>query len=228
METNKKIEDILNLNIKKLQFGSSLTKKEKQEHIDSTYNSLTNLALALNISKDFIGLGNTITYGLKGKSGSKAHYEKDKFIINLNRKNGAGSLAHEWAHSLDNYVANVFNMKGLANDTIVFLRLDKFKKLMRGLRYCEDGSYTYFCLNAFTKEIEEGKLYWSKDEELFARALTSYIKDKLTDIGITDDYLCGDCDNKLFPKESEKPCFNKLFDDMFDELKYWCVIKKSD
>lgn len=36
-----------------------------------------------------------------------AHYERDTVVINLTKTKGAGSLAHEWFHALDNYFAGL-------------------------------------------------------------------------------------------------------------------------
>jgi hypothetical protein len=48
-----------------------------------------------------------IAFGARGQglSGAKAHYEPDYGVINLTKMKGAGSLAHEWFHSLDHFLA---------------------------------------------------------------------------------------------------------------------------
>lgn len=56
-------------------------------------------ALSLNCS---LGLA----FGSRGRGGKNtplAHYEPVKVVINLTKRNGSGSLGHEWFHCLDNY-----------------------------------------------------------------------------------------------------------------------------
>jgi len=47
-----------------------------------------------------------VAFGARGKGGKNAgfaHYEPSKIVINLTKMSGAGSLAHEWGHALDDY-----------------------------------------------------------------------------------------------------------------------------
>ena len=64
-----------------------------------------------------VGLGarGTGTAGWK-KQAAKAHYEPGKFAINITKFRGGGSLAHEWAHALDNVIVatNVKQQTGTA------------------------------------------------------------------------------------------------------------------
>src|SRR5699024_3147526 len=49
-----------------------------------------------------------LAFGARGRGGrraAKAHFESDHIVINLTKRAGAGSLAHEWWHALDNYFA---------------------------------------------------------------------------------------------------------------------------
>ena len=66
------------------------------------------LAEVLNLPSRALSLNGTLglAFGSRGKGGKNAplaHYEHEKVLINLTKKNGAGSLGHEWFHSLDNY-----------------------------------------------------------------------------------------------------------------------------
>lgn len=48
-----------------------------------------------------------LAFGARGQglSSARAHYEPAKVVINLTKMNGAGSLAHEWWHAFDHYLA---------------------------------------------------------------------------------------------------------------------------
>jgi len=79
--------------------------KERQGMINAAYDALLDLSAILNIPPKAIsfnghlGLG----FGSRGHGSAAAHFEPGKFVINLTKTKGAGSLAHEWFHALDNY-----------------------------------------------------------------------------------------------------------------------------
>ena len=90
------------------EFGNWVKPEERRVLLNTAYDSFMDLAELLNIPPKAISLnGNlSIAFGARGAGGfnaAKAHYEPDRAVINLTRLNGAGSLAHEWAHALDNY-----------------------------------------------------------------------------------------------------------------------------
>lgn len=45
-----------------------------------------------------------IAFGARGSGGALAHYEPERNVINLTKMKGAGCLAHEWGHALDNKI----------------------------------------------------------------------------------------------------------------------------
>ena len=88
-----------------VEFGEWLNQDERQQFIDYAYDALCDLADVLGISRKALSLNGelSIAFGARGSKGAKAHYEPNRAVINLTKMNGAGSLAHEWAHALDNY-----------------------------------------------------------------------------------------------------------------------------
>jgi hypothetical protein len=82
--------------------------KERQEVLNHAYDGLLDLVEILNIPPKAISLNGDLglAFGARGQglSGAKAHYEPDYVVINLTKMSGAGSLAHEWIHSLDHYL----------------------------------------------------------------------------------------------------------------------------
>lgn len=87
------------------EFGNWLNAEERQQFLNYAYDALMDLANILGISPRALSLNGelSIAFGARGKQGARAHYEPTKAVINLTKMNGAGSLAHEWAHALDNY-----------------------------------------------------------------------------------------------------------------------------
>ncbi|MGB5835284.1 MAG: LPD1 domain-containing protein, partial [Thiohalocapsa sp.] len=67
--------------------------------------SLLDLAEILDIPPRAISLNGTLglAFGARGHGWAAAHYEPGTVVINLTKTKGAGSLAHEWFHALDNY-----------------------------------------------------------------------------------------------------------------------------
>jgi len=91
------------------EFGNWLSELDRQTSLNYGYDALMDLADALNISREGISLNGdlAIAFGARGQglSSAAAHYELERRVINLTKMNGAGSLAHEWFHAVDHYIA---------------------------------------------------------------------------------------------------------------------------
>ena len=87
------------------EFGNWLNAEERQQFLNYAYDALMDLSELLGISPRALSLNGelSIAFGARGVQGARAHYESDLVVINLTKMKGAGSLAHEWAHALDNY-----------------------------------------------------------------------------------------------------------------------------
>ncbi len=74
-------------------------------------------------------------------------------------------------------------------------------RIMRGIA---ENSNTEIAQTKFVRDAKiidvnyskSGHGYWNSDVELFARAWACYLKDKLLEKGIVDDYLCGHADHE--------------------------------
>lgn len=92
-----------------VEFGNWNNQAERQELLNDAYDGLLDLAQVMGIPPKAISLDGelALAFGARGHglSGSRAHYERDKVVINLTKMNGAGSLAHEWFHAVDHYFA---------------------------------------------------------------------------------------------------------------------------
>jgi hypothetical protein len=88
---------------------------ERQLHLNHGYDSFMDLAILLNIPPKAVSLNGMlgVAIGAQGNGGSAAaHFVPGMNEINLTRTNGAGSLAHEWAHALDHYFATLAGFAG--------------------------------------------------------------------------------------------------------------------
>lgn len=81
--------------------------KERQGMLNDAFDALMDLANVLQIPPKAISLEGRlgIGFGSRGSGSASAHFEPDMTVINLTKTKGAGSLAHEWFHALDNYFA---------------------------------------------------------------------------------------------------------------------------
>ena len=95
------------------EFGNWMSEKDRRVSMNYGFDALKDLADALGIADGDISLsGNlSIAFGARGQglSGAAAHYERERHVINLTKMNGAGSLAHEWFHALDDFAGGYGN-----------------------------------------------------------------------------------------------------------------------
>lgn len=83
--------------------------KERQGMLNQAYDALKDLADLLGIDSRALSLngGLGLAFGSRGHGKFAAHFEPDTFVINLTKTRGAGTLAHEWFHALDNYFSQM-------------------------------------------------------------------------------------------------------------------------
>ncbi|MDH5757834.1 MAG: hypothetical protein OEZ55_14340, partial [Nitrospinota bacterium] len=99
-------EDLLeSFKFRGIEYGNWVDQVERQKSLNLAYDSLMDLADTLNIPPDALSLNGRLglAFGARGRGHFAAHYEPVRLVINLTKISGGGSLAHEWAHALDNY-----------------------------------------------------------------------------------------------------------------------------
>jgi hypothetical protein len=343
------------------EFGTWENNDTRQESLNLAYDAFHDLSVALGINPKDVAFGGklSIAFGARGRGGASAHYEPAREVINLTKMSGAGTLAHEYGHALDDIcskklgnktcftgfnmlkaplesIRNLMNTMMYKKETVIFtkeqvleeakkkaekyldylIRLefrkadedaqkevkeyvlnnmllsskeelcktygltgeeengiavgkvveDVFTKLLemkkasiknaRALtndfktQFMWQVAYTYITTllgpdewskertvkSEFYKASEEFDRtfskqggYWSSPEEMFARAFSCYIEDKLAEKGIRDDYLCCKSDvfsmpgnnGKIYayPVDQERKAINKCFDVFIADLK---------
>ncbi len=79
--------------------------RDRQGMLNQTYDALMDLSSLVGIPPKAISLEGTLGlgFGSRGKGAALAHFEPGNLVINLTKTKGAGNLAHEWFHALDNY-----------------------------------------------------------------------------------------------------------------------------
>lgn len=221
------------------EFGNWMNENDRQASLDFGYDAFMDLADALCIDPKDISLGGelSIAFGSRGISSAAAHYEPLRQVINLTKMNGAGSLAHEWGHALDNILSKKIKGSGIETWLTDAKRndaLESVKNLIHTMEYRsasdnQSMEKTDFYTNSIKFDSiygKESKGYWQSKQEMFARAFACYVKDKLN---YKSDYLCGHADTavalsgdgfiKAFPEGKEREAINQCFDEVIAQLK---------
>lgn len=227
-----------------VQFGNYVEGPRRQSDLNRAYDSLIDMADVLKVPAKALSLNGRLglAFGARGKGGKNAaaaHYEPGQVAINLTKGNGAGSLAHEWFHALDNY----FGQHDVAKDGNVASG-DRFMTARdtRGSLYQPEAypvrEEAYDAFMGVVKAINNSgmrrrslllddvrsKPYWSTDIEMAARAFERYVLDKAKSAGVENDFLVnlrkaddhGSPDTYAYPTEAEldggiRQAFDKLF-----------------
>lgn len=89
-----------------VEFGNWLTQKERQAVLNHSFDAFMDLCEITGLPHHAMSLNGLLAaaFGSRGIANALAHFEPDRFVFNLSRLKGAGSLAHEWFHALDNYI----------------------------------------------------------------------------------------------------------------------------
>lgn len=203
-----------------VQFGNWVENDRRQLDLNNAYDALLDLSNVLQLPPKAMSLNGALgfAFGARGSGGidpASAHYEPDTVVINLTKERGAGSLAHEWFHALDNHFGKIEAGKVDSYGTELNARK---ARIIEGHTY-RDAKPEDFALNAdvfkawrgitetlksetaiHTRSAEldsaRSKDYWSLTHEVTARSFESYVIDKLAMSGNVNDYLANIVDEK--------------------------------
>ena len=106
--------------------------KERQGMLNAAYDGLMDLADIVHIPPKALSLNGTLGLGLgsRGSGSASAHFEPDTIVINLTKTRGAGSLAHEWLHALDNYFQR--KREGAVKEKMITYQPENYYQSTRG------------------------------------------------------------------------------------------------
>ena len=117
------------------EFGNWMNRNDRQASLNMGFEALKDLASALKVSDKDIAYQGTlaIAFGSRGSGNAAAHYEPLRKVINLTKMHGAGSLAHEWWHGLDDYLGMKMGAKGMLSEQPHLY--PPFQKLIDTMKY---------------------------------------------------------------------------------------------
>jgi hypothetical protein len=226
-----------------LQFGNSVTDDERAHHLRKTAEALVDLADVTGLPDRAISLDGQLglAFGARGKGRAAAHYEPGTKVINLTRKSGVGTLAHEWGHALDDYIgARSPRGQSFANTGDIYLSeqtssrfYDRTKghasqeddpvwKAMDGVRRAiKDTDYDQTLSEGLrgygiTPQKSRGQWnYWTSGREVFARTFERYVQHKLRSKGQENTYLSGfGGESPLWPTKEQIAKMAPAFDEL--------------
>lgn len=215
------------LNFRGVEFGNWLNQLERSAALNECADALQDLAGVLQIKLEDITQAGTLAmaFGSRGISGAAAHYEPIKRVINLTKRAGAGCLAHEWWHALDNYIMTLQGEKSLYAVADYRQLQDENLKAVAADLY--RGIYNSpFADRSRKTDTYKSKKYWGTMVELSARAFEAYVREKLEKAGYCNDYLVNyktmdeysRADFYPYPTNQETEALEPLFDAFFSAL----------
>ncbi len=226
-------EDMMNtFNFKGGEFGNWLNENDRQQSLNYGYDALLDLSKALSISPTDISLDNrlSIAFGSRGSGNARAHYEPDREVINLTKMKGAGSLAHEWGHALDDIIGKQLGLNGFITENYNSSTLPEIiKDIVDNMKYkMVSGT------EIIQKQVEECEKQINKTKNLIN---TFFPEEHLTkeQIKIKDELIQNLVDNAEKSSETlfdyiRKGIGNKEIDELSDLRKKTVgkVISKDD
>lgn len=207
-----------------VQFGESLSDKEKQRWMNEAFSALHDLARVIGFEPAWLGLGGggqralALAIGARGHGQAMAHFEPALRVINLTRDNGVGSISHEWAHALDHHLATKTFREGftypMKQETLF---TENYSWVQKGLisrkaayaRFVDLTNELFaahgntFLLQAQGIEELKGarKSYWATQSEMWARSFEAFIQDRLHASGESSPWLV----HGTLPHEQHEP-----------------------
>lgn len=180
-----------------VQFGNWVRRSERHADLMDASQGLEDLALALGWPSGLLSLGGRLglAFGARGhggRAGVKAHYEPGQSVIAISRPAGAGSLAHEWFHALDNLAGRLAtgSMAAYATDPLAHSRSTQPSRLTTALRnYGSALRQSGYAKRSAQLDERRRKAYWGTVIELAARAFEGWVRAALAEHGIVNDYL---------------------------------------
>lgn len=174
-----------------IRIGRWVNRAEQQLAAERFYDALCDLMDILRVPETVISLRGTLGlhYGTGGRPGVAAHYDAASRVFALAKNAGPGSIAHEWFHAFDHYIAGhafsgvssgVFGSRAWLNDSgqvdhpLNHLLYSSYRTMMLS----PDGREpSELVRRSFAVDNSRGQLYYSLPEEVCARAFESWIQD---------------------------------------------------
>lgn len=189
-----------------VQFGNYVEGPRRQEELNRAYDALMDLSNVLDCHPSALSLDGELglAFGARGRGGkgaASAHYEPVEVVINLTKRSGAGSLAHEWFHALDNHVARSEGGGRTDYASATGLASHDTRRAFKSLR---DAVYETTGVVQRSRELDRTRStpYFGTSNEVTARCFEAWVTDTLEERGIRNDYLANFVGEAMFEAEA--------------------------
>lgn len=225
---------------KTLRLGKWVSVEEKMTSAPLFYDALCDLKAILKGSEDLISLRGTLSldYGIGGQLGTYAHYTPANRCFSLAKNAGPGSIAHEWFHAFDHYIATKLyptvedgwfasevwterlkcpEYKSKVHHPLNSLLIKCFEAVL-----LDDTGLNASDLAVASKiaDAKSGQRYYSLPVELCARAFEAFVQDS----SIKNNFLVkgtkksDEANQGLYPKGKQRKRINMAFQHYFESL----------
>ncbi|MBW4933187.1 CLCA_X family protein [Marinobacter sp. F4206] len=217
-----------------IEVGRWVTESERDRAAVRFHNALVTLMNTLKVPEPVISLKSSLglQYGIGGQLGVCAHYIPATRQLALAKNAGAGSLAHEWFHAFDHYIASkAFVEAGpQAFASALWLSSQAFKphpitaKLFRcfeAIMLNPEGTEPSQLFRASRLvDQQQQTLYWARPEEMCARAFEAFVEDRAPRDGFLVRGTQGSEEARLglYPVGMERDRVADAFTDYFSSL----------
>lgn len=200
--------------LQRVHIGAWVTPQEQAQTAPRFYQAFSDLQTILGVPRSVISLRGTLSirYGSGGRPGVAAHYEPDAQTLALAKNAGPGSLAHEWFHALDHYLGRqcfidpspyAFASRLWLDDhparqhPLIEALFDCFNAIMLSA----DGTSPSALVEAsVTADQSRNTIYFSKPEELCARAFEAFVADH----HIHNSFLVSGSHTSVYPHSEQR------------------------
>jgi len=229
-----------------VEIGKWVTREEQEQAAGLFFDALSDLTSILCgrclsaeenllLGQQLISLRGTLAlqYGKGGRPGVSAHYSPLERSFALAKNAGPGSIAHEWFHAFDHYMADkVFNpgQKKMTFGSRLWLDNKASRPHRLNTLLCEcyaavildnDGRQPSDMFRASAaQDKQHSMVYFSQPEELCARAFEAFVQDA----GIKNAFLVkgtqksAEAELGLYPQKLQRARINMAFENYFSEL----------
>ena len=217
-----------------IEIGRWVTRAERERAAGLFYDALCDLMLILQGPEPLISLRGSLSlqYGIGGRPGVSAHYNPASRRFSLAKNAGPGSIAHEWFHAFDHYIASKSIMGASQRTFASRAWLDNAPLVEHPL-----NSLLFDCFNAILLDTsgqqpsalfnasaaadrQLNTLYYSQPEELCARAFEAFVQDAAIKNGflVKGTKATKEAELGLYPQGAQREQINAAFSCYFRTL----------
>lgn len=222
-----------------IEIGRWVTRIERERAAGLFFDALCDLMLILQGPESLISLRGSLSlqYGIGGRLGVSAHYNPATRTFALAKNAGPGSIAHEWFHAFDHYIAaksivgtsmtqagtRTFASRAWLNNaaTVAHPLNDLLFDCFKAILLDESGKEpSPLFMASAAADSQLNTLYYSQPEELCARAFEAFVQDAIIKNGflVKGTKATKEAELGLYPQGEQRLQINAAFRRYFRTL----------